>query len=132
MLWLGLKWALQLLLICDLNADGDSDPGPIFINPEVQGMLQALTRVDYDRVFRRRKLGTTKLSDPEYKFMTDEELQQAMRAAKERAEELLQIPPVVKARSTEAKLVCKDPELQGNAHSTISCKKWTDVIKSKI
>ncbi|ENN78436.1 hypothetical protein HUJ04_005515 [Dendroctonus ponderosae] len=93
--------------------DGDSDPGPIFINPDVQGILQSLTRVDYDRVFRKRKLGTKKPSDPEYKFMTDAELQEALRAAKERAAELLQIPPVVKVRNTEAKVVCKDPELQG-------------------
>lgn len=64
------------------------------------------------KVFKKRKLGE-KLEDPVYKFMTDEELQAAIKEAQNKANHLLQIPPVVPAKLPYSKILSKDPALQG-------------------
>lgn len=93
--------------------DNQNDPTDTFINRDVQAILKSLTRADYDKVFRRRKLGDKHLSDPEYKFMTDSELQQYVEEARKKADELLQIPPVVKVRDQNVKVLSNDPALSG-------------------
>lgn len=85
----------------------------MFFNDEVQSLLKLLTRVDYNKVFRKRKLGKSNLSDPDYKFMTDAELKEALNEAKQKADELLQIPPVVKINDGNQRIISKDPALQG-------------------
>ncbi|KAG5889646.1 hypothetical protein JTB14_028924 [Gonioctena quinquepunctata] len=89
------------------------DPAPVFFNKEVQSLLRTLTRVDLEKVNRRRKLGGKKLADSEYRFMTDEQLQQAIQEAKVKTEELLQIPPVVAVRRPMDKVLSRDPALKG-------------------
>lgn len=54
-----------------------------------------------------------KLQDPVYKFMTDEELQESMKEAHKKADELLQIPPAIPAKLPETKIISNDPALQG-------------------
>ncbi|XP_050304966.1 28S ribosomal protein S22, mitochondrial [Anthonomus grandis grandis] len=93
--------------------DGKTNPAPVFFNPEVQALLKSLTRVNNEKVFRRKKLGTQKLSDPEYKFMTDEELQESLKEAENRANELLQIPPVIQVADVTTKVLARDNALQG-------------------
>ncbi|VEN51693.1 unnamed protein product [Callosobruchus maculatus] len=90
-----------------------NDPRPSFFNKDIQNILRTLTRVDLQRVFRTRKLGQGKVHDPEYRFMTNEELQMAMREAELKADNLLQIPPVVPVRTPISKILSQDPELQG-------------------
>lgn len=68
--------------------------------------------MDYKKVFCTRKDGH-KVAPPTYKFMTDEELQKATKAAQKRAQRLLQMPPVVKQRSDPPLLIAQDPALQG-------------------
>lgn len=63
-------------------------------------------------VFKKRKLGE-KLEDPVYKFMTDQELKEAVEEAQIKANELLQLPPAIPAQSPMAKIISKDPALQG-------------------
>lgn len=66
--------------------------------------------MDYKKVFRTRKDGH-KLTPPEYKFLTNEELQEAREAAKLKAEKYLQMPPVVKQRLDLSVPLCEDPAL---------------------
>lgn len=42
----------------------DKDPGPLFINPETQKILKSITRLDFEKVFRKR---TVPRNDVEYK-----------------------------------------------------------------
>lgn len=91
----------------------ERDPAPLFFNKEVQECLKTLTTVDYNKVFRRRKDGR-KLQPPQYKFLTDEELEEATKAAKRRAEKYLQMPPVVKQRVDSSATLCDDAALQSH------------------
>ncbi|EZA55913.1 28S ribosomal protein S22, mitochondrial [Ooceraea biroi] len=95
------------------NVEADAaerDPAPFFFDKEVQKSLRRLTTVDYKKVFRPRMDGH-RLRRPEYKFMTDEELQAAMDAAKRKANRYLQMPPVVKQRSEITTVLVKDAAL---------------------
>lgn len=75
----------------------DKDPAPYFFSSSIQKYLRFLTRPDYQKVFRKRLTPDQKsLSLPEYKFLTDEELNEEIRNIKEKADRLLQMPPVVK------------------------------------
>ncbi|XP_066143392.1 small ribosomal subunit protein mS22 [Euwallacea fornicatus] len=107
--YLGTRRFLNYTALCY----DDKDPAALFFNNDIQQLLRSLTRVDYNKVFRRRKLGASQLEDPEYKFMTDAELQQSLQEAKEKAEELLQIPPVLKVLNSEVKVLNHEPALQG-------------------
>lgn len=69
--------------------------------------------MDYNKVFRNRKDGH-KLEPPQYKFLTDEQLQEAMEAAKRRAKKYLQMPPVVRARIDQFVPLEKNVALEGH------------------
>lgn len=103
---------LIYILLTNIFVGLKHDPRPLFFNREIQNLLRSLTRVDINKVFKRRKLGE-KLQDPVYKFMTDEELQHSIKEAHETANELLQIPPAVPAQEPFTKILSKDPALQG-------------------
>ncbi|XP_071639587.1 small ribosomal subunit protein mS22 [Temnothorax longispinosus] len=94
----------------------ERDPAPFFFNEEVQACLRTLTGVDYSKVLRTRRDGH-KLKPPEYKFLTDEELEEATKAARRRAEKFLQMPPVVKQRLDPSAPLCEDAALQ--SHDTV-------------
>lgn len=91
----------------------ERDPAPFFFNEEVQKLLMSMTGRNYQKIFRRRK-DSSKLASPEYKFMTDQQLKEAMEKAERKATKLLQMPPVVKTRPTIDKVLSKDPALQGH------------------
>lgn len=76
-------------------------------------MLRTLTRVNLNKVYRRKKLGQKKLDLPTYKFVTDEQLQNMLKEAEEKTDELLQMPPVLKTRTTTDKILSTDPALEG-------------------
>nr|CAI5851636.1 unnamed protein product [Callosobruchus analis] len=103
----------RLLSYSTVEYAEENDPRPSFFNKDIQNLLRTLTRVDLQRVFRTRKLGQGRIHDPEYKFMTDEELQIALKEAQLKANNLLQIPPVVPIRKPISKILSQDPELQG-------------------
>jgi small subunit ribosomal protein S22 len=84
----------------------------VFFNNDVQQLLKKLTRVDLKKVFRKRKEGQT-LEPPEYKFMTTEELDQALKNAEIEAEHRLQMPPVVLERKDISRVLSEDPALKG-------------------
>ncbi|XP_023012356.1 mitochondrial ribosomal protein S22 [Leptinotarsa decemlineata] len=103
----------RLLNYSAIEYSEEQNPAPLFFDKQVQHLLRSLTRVDLAKVNRRRKVGDTKISEPEYKFMTDEQLQQAIQEAEKTTEELLQIPPVVAVRIPKNKVLSRDPALQG-------------------
>lgn len=70
-----------------------------------------MTTVDYEKIFRSRKDGH-KLKTPEYKLLTDEQVQEAKEAAKYKAKRYLQMPPVVKQRLDSCVPLCEDPALK--------------------
>lgn len=78
--------------------------------------METLTTLDYNKVFRTRKDGY-KQKPPEFKFLTDEELEEARKAAQYRAKKYLQMPPVVKERLEPSEPLCEDPALQD--HDTV-------------
>ncbi|XP_018319448.1 28S ribosomal protein S22, mitochondrial [Agrilus planipennis] len=94
-------------------AHEERDPAPFFFDSNVQSLLRTLTRVDLNKVFRKRKTGDLKLEQPTYKFLTDEQLQDALKEAHEKSSQLLQIPPVIKVRKPIDTVISNDPALQG-------------------
>lgn len=80
-----------------LVIDGEKDPAPKFFSPDIQALLKRLTRPDLAKVFRKRtSSGLPVLRTPKYKFLTTEELEIEVAKANQKAEMLLQMPPVVK------------------------------------
>ncbi|KAI4465800.1 mitochondrial 28s ribosomal protein s22 [Holotrichia oblita] len=91
----------------------ENDPAPLFFNNEIQSLLKTLTRVNLNKVYRKRKLGQKKLDLPKYKFVTDEQLQQMVKDAEIKTEEILQMPPVLKVRGVRDQVLSRDPALEG-------------------
>ncbi|CAH0557079.1 unnamed protein product [Brassicogethes aeneus] len=104
---------VRLLNYTPKEYDTKTDPAPLFFNKEVQSLLKSLTRVEVAKVFKKRKLGEKRLGDPEFKFMTQEQLDVKLKKAQQKAEELLQIPPVLAVHAQKNKVYSQDPALQG-------------------
>ncbi|XP_011495266.1 PREDICTED: 28S ribosomal protein S22, mitochondrial [Ceratosolen solmsi marchali] len=90
----------------------DRDPAPYFFDQEVQKLLQILTRPIPEKVFRPRMNGVN-ITTPEYRFMTNEELEIARKESEIKMWDLLQIPPIVKIREEDIRILSKDPAIQG-------------------
>lgn len=88
----------------------------LFFNNEVQNLLQSLTRVNQEKIFRVQKLGK-RLSSPELKFMTDEELEEARSKALVKAQVKLQMPPILPPRSEINRIFVKDQKLENYSDS---------------
>ena len=88
-------------------SDTEKDPGPYFFSPKVQKLLKHLTRPDQTKIFRKRTYhGDTRLKTPQYKFLTDEELKKEFEKAEKKAEQLLQMPPVIKVGENHIRSYC--------------------------
>lgn len=84
----------------------------VFFNPTVQNLLQKLTGMDYEKVFKRRRLGVAP-ARPIYQFMTEEELQEAEREVHKKAVNKLSSPPVMDERLATTRLLEEDELLVG-------------------
>ncbi|KAK4293886.1 hypothetical protein Pmani_033451 [Petrolisthes manimaculis] len=93
----------------------DRDPAPLFFEDEVQVVLQRVTGMDIDRIFRRRQQ-EKKSTPPKYQFLTNEEVDEYMSEARVKAESLLQMPPVLKERQPINNILETNTSLQ--AHHT--------------
>ena len=75
-LWENWPWSLPLYCISNSYFSGSlpqsRDPGRLFLNNEVQGILRRLTGFDINKIFATRP--TSKFGPPKYELMTDEEL----------------------------------------------------------
>lgn len=70
----------------------DKDPSQKFIDTETQKLLKSITRMQLDKIFRKRP---SERNTVEYKFMTTEQIEDEIAKSFERAEHLLQMPPIV-------------------------------------
>lgn len=112
------------------DANSDRDPAPLFFDEEIQKLLKVVTRPDPDKVFRRRLDGRA-IQEPEYKFMTEKQLQKALNKANLEMEQLLQMPPVIKTRVEDVRILSKDPALQGYSDSKYVITDITFGIRNK-
>nr|CAG4645722.1 EOG090X0AW0 [Lynceus sp. MCZ IZ 141354] len=87
------------------------DPGPLFFNPKIHNLLQRLLGCDYNKIFAAQKLGV-RLDVPKYKFMTNEELEEAMKEAEKKASVRLQMPPLLKEREPINGTLSSNPEIK--------------------
>lgn len=81
----------------------------------VQLYLRQLIGCDTVKVFRKRKVGQ-KLREPKFSFMTEEQLIKSFKESEEKAQVLLQMPPVLPARKDKERILAFDPEIQGYDH----------------
>lgn len=107
-----------------------SDPAPVFFNYDVQRLLKRLTKPDPKKVFRK-KLDGRSVATPEFKFMTDEDLEDAMKTAERRMYYFLQMPPVVKVQSDEVEILSKDPEIKNHDTSKFVFTDITFAVKNQ-
>ncbi|XP_028275952.1 small ribosomal subunit protein mS22 [Parambassis ranga] len=83
---------------------------PQFTDPAVQDILTRITGLDLQKVFRPIK---QELKPPTYKLMTDEQLEQALDNAREKAKKLLQMPPILPERKPINDVLSEDKILDG-------------------
>ncbi|KAM9317650.1 small ribosomal subunit protein mS22 [Pholidichthys leucotaenia] len=79
-------------------------------DPAVQDILISITGLDLQKVFRPIK---QELKLPSYKLMTDDQLEQTFRMAKEEAKKRLQMPPVLPERKPINDVLSEDKILDG-------------------
>lgn len=87
----------------------DKDPAPSFIRDDVQQLLKSITRLELDKVFRKRSV---KDNTVEYRFMTDDQLRQELVKSIAHAQEMLQMPPVVQEQQDNCRVISKDGALK--------------------
>ncbi|XP_058066435.1 small ribosomal subunit protein mS22 [Anopheles bellator] len=104
----------------DANSDGESflaykkDPASAFLRDDVQKLLKSITRLELDKVFRKRAV---KDNTVQYRFMTDAQLRQELVKSIQQAEQMLQMPPVVQAQDDSCRVISKDGALKSLASS---------------
>ncbi|CAB1430053.1 unnamed protein product [Pleuronectes platessa] len=92
---------------------GAQDTGnarPQFTDAAVQDILSRITGLDLQKVFRPI---LQELNPPTYKLMTDEQVEQAVMGATEKAKKLLQMPPVLPERKPISDVLAEDKMLEG-------------------
>ncbi|XP_058833522.1 small ribosomal subunit protein mS22 [Topomyia yanbarensis] len=87
----------------------DKDPGPVFMRRDVQKLLGSMTRLELDKVFRKRSV---KNNTVEYKFMTDEQLREEVKKSIGLAGRMLQMPPVVEPMQDSPRVLAKEGALK--------------------
>lgn len=81
----------KIIFLCLLCIE--KDPGIEFVKPETQNLLKSITRIDLERIFRKRTVAKNAVT---YKFMTTEEIQNEIKKAAGTAKKFLQMPPITK------------------------------------
>ncbi|XP_030634643.1 small ribosomal subunit protein mS22 [Chanos chanos] len=99
-------------LLCSASSDNTlADVSKAqFTDAEVQDILTRITGLDLEKVFRPMK---QELKPPNYKLMTDAQLEEAVRKAKEQAQKLLEMPPVLPERKPVDEILSEDKILEG-------------------
>ncbi|XP_035912156.1 28S ribosomal protein S22, mitochondrial [Anopheles stephensi] len=87
----------------------DKDPAPAFMRDDVQQLLKSITRLELEKVFRKRSV---KDNTVEYRFMTDEQLRQELLQSIGKAQKMLQMPPVVQEQKDNCRVISKDGALK--------------------
>jgi len=84
----------------------------LFFDEDVQTLLKELTGLNYEKIFRVRKMGQA-VQKPVYQFMTEEEIQEAQNEIRKKAEVKLHMPPVMEERDPSGRVLEKDEDLIG-------------------
>ncbi|CAB1348139.1 unnamed protein product [Coregonus sp. 'balchen'] len=92
------------------NSSPDANVKPQFMDAEVQDILTRITGLDLEKVFRPIK---QELKPPTYKLMTDAQLKAATQSAREQAQRLLKMPPVLPERKPINDVLSEDKILEG-------------------
>ncbi|KAG4079763.1 hypothetical protein HA402_014894 [Bradysia odoriphaga] len=71
------------------------DPGPKFTDTETQKLLKSITRPQLSKIFRKQP---REVNVVDHKMMTTEQIEEQLKASIEKAEHLLQMPPIVKVK----------------------------------
>ncbi|XP_017052784.1 28S ribosomal protein S22, mitochondrial [Drosophila ficusphila] len=87
----------------------ERDPQPLFTDAETQRLLQSMTQLNLDKVYRKR---TVPDNSTETKFMTNEELDSEFQDMVVRAQHMLQMPPIVEVKKDVERVIAKDPALK--------------------
>lgn len=87
----------------------DKDPQPLFTDAETQRLLQSMTQLQLDKVFRKR---TVPDNSTDTKFMTTAQLENEFVQTIEKAKKLLKMPPIVKIKQDTERTISKDPALK--------------------
>jgi len=85
----------------------------IFYDTEVQSILKSLTGRNHDKVFRVRRVGRPVTERSVFQFLTDQELKELQQEADQKAENKLQMPPVMNEREETGMVLEEDPLLVG-------------------
>lgn len=108
----------------DVTNDENKTIEDHYLNPHVQQILKRITGLDYEKVFHPIQ---QPLQPPEYKFVTDKELEKMKASAYHKAMDKLQMPPVMQAREPINEIIAKNPEVQGcETHKIV----FTDISDS--
>jgi len=83
-----------------------------FFDETVQTELKALTGLSYDKIFRLQKRGE-EIPPPTYQFVTEEELNDLMVEARQKADKKLQMPPVLDEREDIDVVLDRDGAIKG-------------------
>ncbi|XP_069752764.1 small ribosomal subunit protein mS22 [Narcine bancroftii] len=83
---------------------------PQFRDKDVQSILTKITGLNLEKVFKPMK---QELKPPQYKLMTDEQLEEARCKAVEVAKDRLQMPPVLNEREPISDILAEDQVLGG-------------------
>ncbi|XP_038816971.1 28S ribosomal protein S22, mitochondrial-like [Salvelinus namaycush] len=100
-------------MLCSAPSDSSSPDAhvkPQFLDAEVQDILTRITGLNLEKVFRPIK---QELKPPEYKLMTDAQLKEATQSAREQAQRLLKMPPVLPERKPIIDVLSEDKILEG-------------------
>ncbi|XP_077998156.1 small ribosomal subunit protein mS22-like [Glandiceps talaboti] len=93
-----------------------NDNAAEFMDEKVQMILKRITGMKFEKIFKPVK---QKLSPPKYKLVSEERLQELIEEAKEKAEQKLQMPPVLEERNEIETVLSEDHELEGLDTSNI-------------
>ncbi|XP_034988922.1 small ribosomal subunit protein mS22 [Zootoca vivipara] len=85
-------------------------PKPSFTDEKVQNLLIQMTGLNLQKVFKPAK---QELNPPTYKLMTEAQLEEATKAAVEKAKERLKMPPVLSEREPINDVLAEDKILDG-------------------
>uniref|UniRef100_A0A4W5P9I3 Mitochondrial ribosomal protein S22 n=1 Tax=Hucho hucho TaxID=62062 RepID=A0A4W5P9I3_9TELE len=95
---------------CRAVCSPDAHVKPQFMDAEVQDILTRITGLDLEKVFRPIK---QELKPPTYKLMTDAQLKEVTQSAREQAQRLLKMPPVLPERKPINDVLSEDKILEG-------------------
>ncbi|XP_063162786.1 small ribosomal subunit protein mS22 isoform X2 [Candoia aspera] len=84
---------------------------PSFMDEKVQNLLLKMTGIDLQKIFKARK---QELKPPEYKVMTESQLEKASAQALEKAKQYLKMPPVLNEREPIDDVLAEDKILDGS------------------